>query len=278
MYKKSYYNDIALALAKRIFDVEHLHFGYFDQDTHPTIENLPQAQENYASHLLDYIPDGVHCIFDVGCGVGGVADSLLKKGFEVTCMAPDPFLIEETKKRTRNQVTTITLKYEDLSDAFCKEKEASFDLILMSESCQYIDVKKGWALNKHFLGHNGYVLVADFFQIKEIDRDFISKSGHKLDSYLHCAQQNGFKLITQKDITANVIGTMKLYSNIIDQYGFPIVEALGRVLERRFPFFYKILLFIFRKKLYKLKQKYSHQDAETFQKYKAYFVLLFQKS
>ena len=84
-------------------------------------------------------------------------------------------------------------------------------------------------------------------------------------------------MITKKDITPHIIGTMEIYSDIINRYGFPTVEALGKIFERSFPFLYKIFLFAFRKKIHKLKKKYSHQDTETFQRYKAYYTLLFQK-
>ena len=255
-YKKTYYNDIALSLASRVLNVRHLHFGYFDESLKPSMQNLYQAQENYVSQLEKHIPAGVHHVFDVGCGTGGLAGKLIEKGFAVTCLAPDSFLIEKTKTFTQNQVTTLTAKYEDLNGAFYQERKNSFDLILMSESCQYIDVESGWAQNKHFLHQDkGYVLVSDFFKIKEIDCDFISKSGHDLDLYLSCAQKNGFQLLTKKDITANIIGTMEIYSDMIGRYGFPIVEALGKIFERRFPFLYKMFLFAFKKKIHKLEKK-----------------------
>ena len=53
------------------------------------------------------------------------------------------------------------------------------------------------------------MLVADFFKIKEIDRDFLSKSGHNMEAFLACAEKNGFQLITKKDITPHIIGTLK---------------------------------------------------------------------
>lgn len=272
-HKKSYYNDIALRLANKLLGLEHLHYGYFKQNVKKDLEHLPQAQAEYVKNLLSFIPRGVKKVFDVGCGTGGVAKELVKKRYELTCLAPDPFLIEKTQENTGNKVKTITELYENVHDL----PAAHFDLVLMSESCQYIKVKEGWEQNRKYLRDGGHVLIADFFRIRKLDRPGLSKSGHVLEDFLQAAADAGFRLLKKKDITREVAPTMDIYQDILTNKVFPVFEAAFEFLSRKYPMIYRLLNRSLSRKVLKLKDKYSNQGSEIFKTYKGYFVLLFVK-
>lgn len=272
-HKKTYYNDIALRLAHKLFGVEHLHYGYFEKGTKQDLANLPKAQEAYVKQVLSFIPKGVKRIFDVGCGTGGVAQKLVQKKYDVVCLAPDPYLIEKTKENTDGKVDTITDLYENVEHLASE----SFDLALMSESCQYVAIEPGWKQHNRFIRPGGYVLIADFFKIKEI-RPGISKSGHPLEEFKSAAAAAGFKLLKEKDITKFVAPTMDIYQSIIKDKIFPVFEAIGEFLSRRHPFILKIIKMFLGKKITKLHEKYSNQGSDIFQEYKSYRIMLFQKN
>jgi len=272
-HKSTYYNDIALRLAHKLFGVEHLHYGFFTGNQKWTLDDVPAAQAAYVKNLLTYVPKDVKEIFDVGCGSGGVARQLINKKYRVICLAPDPYLIQKTLDQTDGRVGTITDLYENVQDV----TPESFDMILMSESCQYIKVKEGWQQNSKFLRSGGYVLVADFFKIREIDRKGVSKSGHRLSDFLQEAEVNGFRLLKKVDITKQIAPTMDIYQEIILDKIFPVFEAIFELVSRRYPIIYRILRSLFGKKVGELKEKYSNQGAEIFQKYKGYYILLFKK-
>ncbi len=273
-HSRTYYNDIALRLGHKLLGLEHLHYGYFDKKLEPVLSNLPKAQEAYVKNLLSYLPSkGVKRIFDVGCGTGGVASQLVKKGYNLTCLAPDPFLIKKTLENTGGKVETITDLYENITDL----PAGMYDLILMSESAQYIKIDEGWALNHHNLRSGGYVLIGDFFRIRELDQPHLSKSGHPIEKYLEAAEKQGFELLKKEDITEYVAPTMDIYQELILNKIFPVAEALFEFLKRRNPFVYRMMERILAPQVLKIKNKYSNQDAETFRKYKAYYILLFRK-
>ncbi len=272
-HKKTYYNDIALKLGHKLFGLDHLHYGYFTDADKPSIETLAKAQNAYAEKLLGLIPKSVKTILDVGCGTGGMAEKLVAKNFEVTCIAPDPYLIEKTLERTKGKVKTHTDLYENITEF----QPESFDLILMSESCQYIKPDPGWEQNIKVLKKGGYYLVADFFKIKPIDTPYMSKSGQPLDNFLARAEKAKFKLIEKIDITKNVAPTMDIYQGIINSQVFPLIEAGNEFFLRRFPFLYKILGYFFKEKLTKITTKYKMQGSENWVQYKAYYMFLFQK-
>lgn len=273
-HSKTYYNDIALKLAHRVLGIEHLHYGYFTPGLKPVLENLPKAQAQYVKNLLSYIPNkGVKRIFDVGCGTGGVATELLKKKMNLTCLAPDPYLIEKTRENTKGRVETITDLYENVGGSI-----EAYDLILMSESCQYVKIKEGWEQHSKFLRPGGYVLVADFFRIKDLDKPYLSKSGHPLKEFIQAGKDAGFKLIKQKDITNFVAPTMIIYQSLITGKIFPVIESIFEFVNRKFPRFYSLMRRFLYKKVIFLKTKYEHQGPDIFKKYKSYQVLLFQKN
>lgn len=272
-HKKSYYNDIALRLGHKLFGVEHLHYGYFDGSLPETLDSIPEAQQAYVDNLISYIPDGINRIFDVGCGTGGMASELLKRDYEIVCLAPDPYLIEKTAERTEGKVSRLIVDlYENVED----ESDESFDMILMSESCQYIQVERGWKQNQRLLRKGGYVLIGDFFRIRELDPG-ISKSGHPLQEFIEAGNRHGFELIKEVDITEQVAPTMDIYQDMIKNRVFPVAEAIFEFLERKSRFLYWLGKKALGKKIEKLHVKYSNQGADLFKKYKQYTVLLFQK-
>ncbi len=273
-HKKTYYNDIALRLAHKLMGIEHLHYGFFTGKLKPELANLSTAQEAYVKNLVSYIPKkGVKKIFDVGCGTGGVATLLVKKNFQVTCLAPDPYLTDKTRENTGGKVETITDMYENVNHL----ADESFDMVLMSESAQYIKIQEGWELNRKYVKPGGYVLISDFFRIRELDNQYLSKSGHPLDEYIKTAENLGFKLEKKTDITPQVAPTMDIYQDVIINKVFPVAEAIFEFVSRRYPLVYRVLKKFLQDKVLRLKNKYTTQDAETFAKYKGYFVLLFKR-
>jgi len=156
---------------------------------------------------------------------------LIGMGKELTCLAPDPYLIEKTRINTQGKAKTITDLYENVDD----EKEESFDMVMMSESCQYISIKKGWEQNRKYLKKGGYVLIADFFQIKPLDIEGLSKSGHKKERFLRAAEEHGFELLKEVDITKETAPTMDIYQDVITKKIFPVAEAVFELLQRKMP-------------------------------------------
>ncbi|MCB1317964.1 MAG: methyltransferase domain-containing protein [Leptospiraceae bacterium] len=272
--KSTNYNDISLRLARKIFGIEHLHYGFFTKGIKRDIQHVPQAQEAYVKNLLKYIPRGVKSIFDVGCGTGGIAEELVKKRYNVACVAPDPYLTNLAAEKTKGRAQVFTDLYENLD---AEPTPGSFDLVLMAESCQYVNPERGWEQHGRFLKDKGYVLIADFFKIRPLDRDDLSKSGHDLDRFLSVADESGFKLLKKIDITRETAPSMDIYQGIITQYVFPIAEAIFEFISRRYPLIYRFMSMLFKEKILKLHARYSNQSAAIFTQYKGYFILLFQK-
>ncbi|MCB1174128.1 MAG: methyltransferase domain-containing protein [Leptospiraceae bacterium] len=274
--KSSNYNDSGLRLARQLLGIEHLHFGYFDRKTKISLGNLPAAQKAYVQKILSYIPAKVNNIFDVGCGTGEIARQLVQSGYQVHCVAPDPYLTNLATEKTKGKATVFTDLYENIGSEQLDNQ--SQDLILMSESCQYIDQVAGWQQNQRLLRKKGYVLIADFFKHRPIDAPNLSKSGHLIDGFIEIAEQHGFTLKKKIDITKETVPTMDLYQGILNKYVFPVLEGIAEVMGRRYPLIWKLLRALFGKKANKIRDRYQNQGSDVFVKYKGYYILLFQKN
>lgn len=262
-------------MASIVANSKHLHYGYFERRLKPELQSLPAAQDNYLQKLLGFIPKtGVKKILDVGCGTGSVAAELVKRGYDVTCLAPDPYLIQRTREATGDKVETLTIMYENITGEL---PEHSFDLILMSESCQYIKPPSGWPQHIRFLRPGGYILVADFFRIKPADERNPSRSGQMWDDFLAYAERHNFKVIKEKDITKFTAPTMDIYQSFLNEKAIPSVELLLELIQRAAPLLYWILKPFLRTRLLKLKSRYQKQSGELFQEYKRYMTVLLQK-
>lgn len=272
MRAKTHHNDIGLRLLKKLYGLQYLHYGYF-KDMEPSMANLPAAQEAWVQVLLSHIPAGTKDIYDVGCGVGGIAKQLVDRGYKVTCIDPDPYMINQTSAYTNHRVGSRIGYYEKIPDL----PENSVDLVLMPESCQYINPREGFDQTKRVLRDGGYFLTADFFKIRELDQPYLSKSGHRLEEFIEFGKKAGFELVKKQDITPETAPTMDIYQRMILDKVQPICEAVLEFVSRIAPWLYKILAFFLRKKVLHLKKKYENQDAETFTRYKGYYILLFKK-
>jgi ubiquinone/menaquinone biosynthesis C-methylase UbiE len=271
--KKRYYNDIALRLVKKLYGLKYLHYGFF-KDLEPTFENLAKAQQLYVDLLLSHIPDDVRLVWDVGCGPGAIAKALVERGLQVSCIDVDPYMIEQSLKATQGRIQAWNGRYEKMTEL----PSSGTDLVMMPESCHYIGPDEGWQQSRRVVRPGGYVLIIDFFKIRELDKPYLSKSGHNFEKFVASARENGFELVKKIDITPETAPTMDLYQRFILEKVFPITEAVFEVVERSLPWLYKILSFFFKKKILFLKTKYEHQDARIFTHYKNYYVLLFRKT
>lgn len=272
-HSKTYYNDIGLKLIQKTLGLKYLHYGYFEDGIPVNIEGLKIAQQKYTEKILAHIPQEVKTILDVGCGAGGNAAAMVEKGYEVNCVDPDPYLLSKTLEATHGKVKTFQGMYENAQI----DQLQPVDLLLMSESCQYINPEIGFQKHQSRVRQGGYVMAVDFFITKEIDKNYLSKSGHKYQQFLDTAKKYGFELVKAEDITKQTAPTMEIYQDIILNKIFPVFEAVFEFIERRFNFIYKILRYFLKDKVEHLKKKYSNQDAKTFSEYKTYYLLLFKK-
>ena len=264
--------DIRLKYYVRMTKSDYLHLGYWNLEDDLTMDNLRRAQERYAGRLLNFIPEGVERILDVGCGVGGNALRLKKEGYQVEALSPDPSQEEMFKAKTRGEIPFHLSRFEDL------ETDTKYDLILMSESVQYIKPKEGFDKSRHFLKEGGFLLTADYYLKKPLPKNnVLSEGGHIEEEYLKAARDNGFEVIKSEDITPYVTPTFEFARLIYDSYVLPTLDLFHDFLKVRVAILYKIVRFLFGKKIVDLFKYEQLIDSRLFAEHKRYMIYLFQK-
>ena len=265
--------EIGLILAARLLKTEDLHYGYWTDGLEVKLANLPQAQSRYSDYLMGQIPAGVETILDVGCGTGHLAELLTGKGFRVECISPSPMLTDLARKRLGEEFPIHRTPYE----AF--ETDKRFDLILFSESFQYIRPENSLPKSHSLLNEKGHVLIADFFRIEAPGVSAL-KGGHDLKAFYAYLETLPFQVLKDEDITEQTAPNLDLTDEFIVDYVQPIWESMAYYLRENHSLLAKLGRKIFRKKLAKLEFKYfsNLRSGEEFLRHKSYHCLLLQKT
>ena len=75
--------EFGLVAAQQLFQIEDLHYGFWDLDEEINLSNWKVAQERHTEFLFNYIKSNIDSkesskILDIGCGVGVTTSKLLK--------------------------------------------------------------------------------------------------------------------------------------------------------------------------------------------------------
>ncbi|MFH1709468.1 MAG: class I SAM-dependent methyltransferase [bacterium] len=207
---------------------DYLHFGFWKKGDKLTLENFQKAQERYLANLIKFIPKGVKTILDVGCGVGGNARKLASLGYKVTGICPDPYqgklFRENTKGKADFKLTTLE-RYKT---------DQKFDLILMSESVQYIPFRDGLKKIKELLKPDGHLLISDYFK-KPSAAKMLNLPSSFLKLYMAEVSRAGLKVVREQDITKGITPTLDYGSNVYCNYIKPVLNCIMTTMHVHMP-------------------------------------------
>ncbi|MFH1367796.1 MAG: class I SAM-dependent methyltransferase [Elusimicrobiota bacterium] len=263
---------MAIILGKYLFKTDDLHYGYWTPDLKLDVSNIVKAQDNHSNLIISNIPGGVQTILDVGCGAGALAKRLLAKGWQVDCVSPSMLLTREAKKLTGGKCGMFESGYESV------ETDKKYDLVIFSESYQYINLKKSLEQTARFLKPGGHMLICDFFET-DAEGESALGGGHKLGEFYETVKKYPFKNVKDIDITKQTSPNLVLIDDMLKQMGLPIWELIHEMLKTNHPAVYKLLTWKYRKKIDKINQKYfsGARNGENFEKFKSYRLMLYQK-
>ena len=273
--KSTRYQNAAIDYYMGLTNSSYLHYGYWEplptQGEELTLTRLRVAQESYAAKLLSFIPDGTKTVLDVGCGIGGNAAYLCDRGFSVEGLAPDALQQERFFQNTNGQVPFYLTRFEDFHSS------NSYDLILFSESSQYIaalDLAQGAA---RLLDSGGYLLLADMMRFDAEYQEGIFSNCHVASELQAALVQAGFKLIKTEDISTQVAPTIDLCVDNFRTFGLTTVKYIADVVAIAVPPLYSLAHWAFKRWLEKLVVEGLAARA-IFERYLCYEIQLWQLS
>lgn len=248
-----------------------LHYGLWQDDLEVCIQNLPEAQQRYSDFLISHIPEGVTRILDVGCGAGGVASELLKRGYQVEGVSPSPLLSEAAQQQAGADFKIHQGRFEDVGFS----DDDKFDLVLFSESFQYITLDTVLQNARRRLNPGGYILICDFFKTGAPGRSVIG-GGHPLKKFMAVLEKSGLEVLADKDITRETAPNL----DIVDQMGrelfYPTFKLIGYAFDSNHPWLARLIRWKYQKKLKKIDRKYlsGERNGENFALHKVYRLFL----
>ncbi|MFS1525907.1 class I SAM-dependent methyltransferase [Microbulbifer sp. 2304DJ12-6] len=271
--------EFGLVAAQQLFQVEDLHYGFWEIGEQPSFQNLQRAQENHTEFLLKHIitQGTAGKILDIGCGIGNTTQKLLSQGHRVDGLVPSEWMARIARKKVspfanhdRGKVFFCPL--EDLPVTRLQEK---YTLVFFSESYQYVNMQKAFSVIDKILIDQGKVVIFDFFKKDNAKGKSPLKGGHSLRQFYEIVTDNGYIMTENIDVTKNLSPNLTLVNEMLVQRLIPFSNSLDNFLSHKHKLTYRLIKWLLRKKIDKAKFKYSEQrNAENFQKYKSYRLIV----
>lgn len=262
---------LGLIAGRHFLGVEDLHYGYWPDGLALTPRNLPRAQACYTERLLAAIPDGVRSVLDVGCGAGNVAAALLRRGYRVDCLSPNPVLNAMVRERLGDQVGLFEGRFEDF------RTERRYDLVLFGECLLFIHLRPGLERALELLAPGGHALISDVFRTTA-ERGPIG-GGHDLAAFRAAVDALPWRVVSDEDVTPYVARTFDVLAGAARALE-PGYRLLLAQLEAKHPLLYKLARWKLRARLDRYERKHfgGERDGAGFRRHKSYRFVLLQRA
>lgn len=162
------------------------------------------------------------------------------------------------------------------------ETEDRYDLILFSESFQYVNIRIALDKTLEFLNPAGWLLICDVFR-KDIVQAPDEKGvggGKRLAKFYAGIVDFPFELTRDLDITARTAPNLDLLDDTLRNVVRPMLDSGMSFLSGRYPLMSRFLRWKYRRKIEGAYQKFfnSHRTSENFEKFKTYRLFLYRNT
>ena len=264
--------DAGLLIGKFFMATEELHYGYWPNDKTATAQNFSEAQERHSQLIIDNIPKGVKKILDVGSGSGSLAKKIVALGYQVDCVIPSEFLADKVQQKLDGSSKIHITKFEDL------DISNNYDLILFSESFQYVHLIKSIDKILSILDKNGYLLICDVFH-KNVSGISPMRGGHRLDLFENEIEKTDLVKKADIDITLETAPTWDFLNQFLNEVAIPISDMSHSYMKYKYPKLIRFMKWKYRNRLEKIRKVWLSNEltGENFAKFKSYRLFLFKK-
>lgn len=247
--------------------------------------DLKAAQQRYSEMLIAAIVESTPAggrILDIGCGTGHLLCQLLDRGFEVDGVIPDDYLEQRVRARLAARADSYQPQVFNKKFEVLEPPAERYDLLLFSESFQYIPYEKNLALWPQLLKPNGRVLICDFFKSENRGDggpgDGTFRGGHIYKEFCEYLERQRIQVLRNDDITSNTSPSIGLLNDLLVDRVRPAILTLDSYLNERRPWLLRLVKFFFRRFITRMDEKYfsGHRSKAVFERYKTYRLMVLQ--
>jgi len=197
--------------------VDYLHYGLVEETEDAWEVGAQQAQQRATDLLLTHLPPPPARLLEVGLGLGTLADTLVKRGYEVTAISPDSSQV--------NRPHHPHLELHGVSFEEFPIPAHRYEILVFQESAQYIQSLTLFNKAHDLLNDNGTLLIMDEVSLRRTRDD--SVEGLPLLKYsLAQAERCGFELITHLDLSKQALPTLGYLLKVIEIYQAKLLSEL----------------------------------------------------
>ena len=266
-------DDASLKLYGQILPGGFLNYGYSENPAvtpgTTTIDSIQNAQICYGERLADLVKDKESRVLDAGCGLGGLVGLLLKRGLFPTALTPNRTQI----RRVRDVFPAVPMIEGRLEKIPLPEFHHAFGTVITSESFQYMNLPVALDVIKQVLKPGGRWILCDYFRTSAGAR----ASGHLWTDFTAAIEARGWHIVSQQDITANVLPSIAFAHMFGQRFGLPAAQFATDRLERKRPALHFLLQDVIGKLRGNLQSQLDVVDPVIFAREKKYMTLVIEQ-
>lgn len=190
-----------------------LHYGLFDRAD----ESLLAAQERSTELLFSRLPPPPARLLEVGIGLATTLHRLTIAGYDVEGITPDATQVAMARARYGEALRIHCTRFED----FRPSSGAPYDAVFFQESSQYIDARR---LFEQAATLTSNVIVLDEFALRPLEDP---GALHARAPFLDAAEQHGFAISEELDLSARAAPTMRYFADRIPLFRDRLMADLG---------------------------------------------------
>jgi MPBQ/MSBQ methyltransferase len=267
-------NSRALKFYSDVLGLEHLHYGIWEPQDELTLANLKSAQERYQQAIIDLLPEtdskNPIRVLDVGCGTGELSKILKAKGYEVEGLSPDINHVESYAEKVGQPFYRCV--FEDF------KPNQTYDVVIMSESCQYIALDKLFPVLTQCLSQDGAWLVVDYFVLDGVSGR-MAKSGHTYTDFQRAITGSSMVMDYDRDITEATLKTLDFARSLVERGELALTMLKQRIDQRNWALskVVNFIMWLARKEVEKLDDNRILIDSDAFRQAKTYRLMRFKR-
>ncbi len=251
-----------------------LNYGYYDDPSIPpdqiSLHHIQQAQIRYGQLLVNEIRDRHRPVLDAGCGMGGLLNLLVAQDFNVTALTPNHSQMKHIQVR-HPHLSFIEGKFKP---GTLREYGQRFGTVITSESFQYMKLEPGLKTLQHVLAPGGRWILCDYFRTAETKR----RSGHQWAAFNEALVKYGWRIVSQRDITANVLPTLRYLHMLGERVGVAAADFIVGKLRRKRPALFHLTQEIIGDWRAYLTEQIETVSPEVFAREKKYMLMVMERA